>query len=114
MEMEKKHEKTILRLRFVLNPFSFVFLLKGNEKFHIILEMLDTEEATYRWYFDADRKRLPTMLKLIDEDLNAIRNKGRQSFIETAPLNFSRVHHDYSDDRNGFIIWKDSLEERLT
>jgi hypothetical protein len=53
------------------------------------------------------------MLKLIDEDLNTIRNKGRQSFLEKAPVNFSRVHHDYSDDRKGFIIWKDSLEERL-
>jgi superfamily II DNA or RNA helicase len=108
------HEKTILKLRFVLSPFSFVFLLKGKINYHIILETLDTEEATYMWYFDADKRGLPAMLKLIDEDLNTIRNKGRQSFLENAPVNFSRVHHDYSDDRKGFVIWKDSLEERLT
>jgi superfamily II DNA or RNA helicase len=108
------HEKTILKLRFVLSPFSFVFLLKGKINYHIILETLDTEEATYMWYFDADKRGLPAMLKLIDEDLNTIRNKGRQSFLENAPINFSRVHHDYSDDRKGFVIWKDSLEERLT
>ena len=107
------HEKTILKLRFVLSPFSFVFLLKGKINYHIILETLDTEEATYMWYFDADKRGLPVMLKLIDEDLNRIRNKGRQSFLENAPVNFSRVHHDYSDDRKGFVIWKDSLEERL-
>jgi superfamily II DNA or RNA helicase len=41
------HEKTILKLRFVLSPFSFVFLLKGKINYHIILETLDTEEATY-------------------------------------------------------------------
>ena len=107
------HEKTILKLRFVLSPFSFVFLLKRKINYHIILETLDTEEATYMWYFDADKRGLPVMLKLIDEDLNRIRNKGRQSFLENAPVNFSRVHHDYSDDRKGFVIWKDSLEERL-
>ena len=108
------HEKTILKLRFVLSPFSFVFLLKGKINYHIILETLDTEEATYIWYFDADKRGLPAILKLIDEDLNTIRNKGRQTFLENAPINFSRVHHDYSDDRNGFVNWKDSLEERLT
>jgi len=107
------HEKTILKLRFVLSPFSFVFLLKGKINYHIILETLDTEEATYMWYFDADKRGVPAMLKLIDEDLNTIRNKGRQSFLENAPVNFNRVHHDYSDDRKGFVIWKDSLEERL-
>jgi hypothetical protein len=108
------HEKTILKLRFVLSPFSFVFLLKGKINYHIILETLDTEEATYMWYFDADKRGLPAILKLIDEDLNTIRNKGRQTFLESAPINFSRVHHDYSDDRKGFVNWKDSLEERLT
>jgi len=108
-----RHEKAILKIRFVLSPFSFVFLFKGKENFHIILETLDTEEATYIWYFDTDKRKLPAILKLIDEDLSTMRNKGRQSFLENAPVNFSRVYHDYSDDRKGFIIWKDSLEERL-
>jgi len=108
------HEKTILKLRFVLSPFSFVFLLKGKINYHIILETLDTEEATYMWYFDANKRGLPAILKLIGEDLNTIRIKGRQTFLESAPINFSRVHHDYSDDRKGFVNWKDSLEERLT
>ena len=32
-----RHEHTILKLRFVLSPFSFVFLLAGEEQFHIVL-----------------------------------------------------------------------------
>lgn len=108
-----RHERGVLKVRFVLSPFSFVFLLKGKDNFHIILETLDTEEATYIWHFDADKRKLPIMLKLIDENLNTIRNKGRQLFLENAPANFSRVHHDYSDNKKGFIIWKDSLDERL-
>lgn len=27
--------------------------------------------------------------------------------------NFSRILHDYSDNKKGFIIWKGNLEERL-
>ena len=47
----QKHESDILKLRFVLNPFSFVFHLSGNEQYHVVLETLDTEETTYIWYF---------------------------------------------------------------
>jgi superfamily II DNA or RNA helicase len=109
-----RHERTILKIRFVLNPFSFVFLLAGKEGFHIILETLNTEEATYIWHFDNDKRTLPDKLKHIDHYLNIIRNNGRQVFIENLPQNFSRILHDYSDEKKGFIIWKDLIEERLT
>jgi superfamily II DNA or RNA helicase len=107
------HERTILKIRFLLNPFSFVFLLAGKTGFHIVLETLNTEEATYIWHFDNDKQSLPDKLKQIDSYLNTIRNNGRQSFIENPPINFSRVLHDYSGDRKGFVIWKDLIEERL-
>ena len=32
----KKHLSTIVKIRFVLNPFSFVFLLEGEEQYHTI------------------------------------------------------------------------------
>ena len=108
------HERTILKIRFVLNPFSFVFLLAGKKGFHIVLETLNTEEATYIWHFDNDKQSLPDKLKQVDNYLNNIRNNGRQVFIENPPDNFSRILHDYTVDRKGFIIWKDLIEERLT
>lgn len=49
-----RHDNTILKLRFVLQPFSFVFLLVGKAQFHVVLETLDTEEATYIWHLDKD------------------------------------------------------------
>ena len=110
--LAQKHENTILKIRFVLNPFSFVFLLKGNEQNHLVLETLDTEEATYIWHFNKDFS-IHHKLNEIDKQLNIIRNKGRQAFLDTQPENFSRILHDYSDERKGFIIWKDLLEERL-
>ena len=112
--LAKHHERTILKIRFVLNPFSFVFLLAGKTGFHIVLETLNTEEATYIWHFEKDRQFIPDILKQIDNYLNTIRNNGRQAFIENPPDNFSKVLHDYSTDRKGFIIWKNLIEERLT
>ncbi len=107
------HDSSTLKLRFVLNPFSFVFLLAGIEQFHIVLETLDTQEATYIWHIDKNKNVLPQKLQEIDSDLNGIRNNGRQVFLQSNPENFSRLIHDYSDERKGFIIWKDLLEERL-
>lgn len=111
--LASKHDGTTLKLRFVLNPFSFVFLLPGTEQYHIVLETLDTEEATYIWHVDKNRQLLWQKLRSIDQDLNIIRNKGRQTFLEKQPENFSRLIHDYTDERKGFVIWKDHLEERL-
>ncbi len=111
--LANRHARNILKLRFVLNPFSFVFLLTGNEKFHYVLETLNTEEATYIWHFDNDKQALPYQLMQVDSYLNIIRNNGRQAFMENPPDNFSRILHDYSDQRKGFVIWKDLIEERL-
>ena len=111
--LASRHENNIMKLRFVLNPFSFVFLLSGNEGYHLVLETLNTEEATYIWHFDRNIISLKQNISSIDKDLNLIRNEGRQSFLESHPENFSRIIHDYSDERKGFVIWKDMLEERL-
>ncbi|SMD32067.1 hypothetical protein SAMN04488029_0405 [Reichenbachiella faecimaris] len=112
--LASKHGFGILKLRFVLSPFSFVFLISGNTKFHIVLETLDTEEATYIWHISKDRIILKSRLEEVDRHIRVIREKGRQSFLEQAPSYFSKILHDYKDDRKGFVIWKDQLEERLS
>lgn len=111
--LASKHESNIMKLRFVLNPFSFVFLLSGKEGYHLVLETLNTEEATYIWHFDRNVVALQQNISVIDKDLNLIRNEGRHTFLENQPENFSRIIHDYSDERKGFVIWKDMLEEKL-
>ena len=111
--LSQRHDRSTLKIRFVLSPFSFVFLLTGKEQFHIVLETLDTEEATYLWHFAKDKQTLKIKLKEIDQHLSIIKNKGRQVFLEDQPENFSRILHDYSDDKKGFIIWKDLLEEQI-
>lgn len=111
--LAERHARTILKIRFVLSPFSFVFLIEGAAGFHIIVETLNTEEATYIFSFNNDKKELPEILKQVDLYFNIIKNKGRKGFLENPPMNFSRILHDYSDERKGFIVWKDLLEERI-
>lgn len=111
--LAEKHQSYIIRIRFVLNPFSFVFLLSGEEQYHLVLETLDTKEATYIWHVDKNKHELRDQLRRIDQQLSLIRNEGRQAFLESQPMNFSRILHDYSDDQKGFVQWKDLLQERL-
>jgi hypothetical protein len=111
--LSQKHERTILKLRFVLEPFSFVFLLAGNNQYHLVWETLDTEEATYIWHIEKSIYELERNIKRIDGLLGQIRAKGRQQYLETNPEEFNRIVHDYSDDPKGFVIWKDLLEEKL-
>jgi superfamily II DNA or RNA helicase len=111
--LAEKHAGHILKIRFVLQPFSFVFLIEGEEMYHVILETLDTEEASYLWHFEKQRSLLPVFLKELDRQLDIIRKQGRHAFITTTPENFSRIVHDYSNEQKGFITWKYMLEERL-
>jgi superfamily II DNA or RNA helicase len=108
------HLGNVLKIRFVLSPFAFVFLLAGKEQYHIVMETLDTDEATYIWHTSKEVSELKNTLHNVDKDLNKIRNDGRFAFLQSVPINFSRVLHDYSDERKGFVIWKDDLEQYLT
>jgi superfamily II DNA or RNA helicase len=111
--LASRHERNILKLRFVLAPFSFTFLLSGNDKYHLVMETLNTEEATYIWHIRKNIHELRNNLREVENGLSHIRNNGRQSFLKNSPLNFDRVLHDYSNQKKGFIIWKDQLEELL-
>ena len=51
--------------------------------------------------------------RTIDQNLNIIRNKGRQVFLDNQHVDFNRIQHDYSDEQKGFVIWKGMVEERL-
>lgn len=107
------HAASVFKIRFTLSPFAFVFLLQGKNQFHIVLETLNTEEATYVWHTAKDEMSLREKFTEIDHALTIIRNIGRQAYLASNPQNFTRLPHDYSDERRGFVVWKSSLEELL-
>ena len=108
--LASRHESTVLKIRFVLRPFAFLFLLSGNKQYHIIMETYNTEEATYIWHIEKNLLALKSALIAIDQDLSIIKSKGRQYFLEHEPANFSKIVHDYSNDRKGFVCWREMLE----
>lgn len=111
--LSKNHCFEILKIRFVPNPFSFVFFLEGQEKYHVILETLDTREATYIWHIPKSPVHFKNGLRQVNRELNHIRIDGRQLYLDKAPENFSKIIHDYNNEQKGFYRWKNALEERL-
>lgn len=111
--LANRHESQVMKIRFALNPFSFVFLLAGEQSYFVVLETLDTEEATYIWLTPKSKTSLIEEVKQIDNQLSIIREKGRQAFLENSPNNFTRIVHDYSENKKGFIIWKSAIEELI-
>lgn len=111
--LAENHARSILKLRYILQPFSFVFLLTGKHQYHIVLETLETEEATYIWHFEKSSLALKEILNSVDAALNTIKDQGRLAYLESQPTNFSRIIHDYSNDQKGFVLWRANLEEKL-
>ncbi len=112
--LSSKHLHSVMKLRFVLKPFSFLFLIEGKMNYHIIWETLDTSEATYLWLQNKDIKKLKLELVKIEEIIKSIKVQGKIKYINEADSNFMRIYHDYYDQQNGFIKWKGELEKLIT
>jgi superfamily II DNA or RNA helicase len=111
--LASQHLSSILKVRFILSPFSFLFLLAGENKYHIIWETLNSEEATYIWHFEKTMNALRDGLAEIENILKEIKSTNKLQFLSKEHPNFSRVIHDYSEPAKGFILWKGMLEEKL-
>lgn len=111
--LSSQHLTSILKIRFVLNPFSFLFLIAGDKKYHLIWETLNSEEATYIWHFEKSMDALRKGLNEVEIILQEIKTSGKQDYLRSSHDNFSRVMHDYSDVKSGFTSWKGMLEEKL-
>lgn len=107
------HAHNTMKLRFIHKPLSFIFLITGERKYHIVWETLDTEEATYVWHIEKDIKILKLSLQKIEDILNIIKVQGKTAYINSNEFNAQRIFHDYSEVADGFIKWKSELENYL-
>ncbi|MET0636136.1 MAG: hypothetical protein ABWZ25_08900 [Chitinophagaceae bacterium] len=101
------------RLRFVLRPFSFLFLLQGKSKLHVIWETLNTSEATYMWRVGEEPLELPIRLKQIDGLILQMKLTGKTSYLQSNDDGFVRIKHDYTDADGGLAKWMAELEYQL-
>ena len=109
------HASHILKLRFVHNPFSFIFLVEGDMHYHVIWETLDTQEATYLWHVDRDIESLKRALRKIEQIIHTVKVQGKTAYLNSnEPDRFRRVYHDYSLVKEGFLKWKGEVERYLT
>lgn len=111
--LASNHLYQLLKIKFVLQPFSFVFLLEGENQYHLVLETLDTKEATYIWHMNKQGFEVEQALEQLEKDLLLIRENGRQAYVDQGLENFTRIVHDYSNKQKGFSLWKDMLEQWL-
>ena len=112
--LSSQHLSSTLKVRFILDPFSFLFLLTGEKNYYIVWETLNSEEATYIWHFEKSIEALRQGLNEIENILNDIKTTSKQDYLKKDHSNFSRIVHDYTDTKKGFVDWKCTLEERLT
>ncbi len=107
------HGYQTMKLRFIIQPFSFIFLLEGEKAYHIVWETLDTAEATYVWHADKTITELKRTLLHVEAIINAVKIQGKIAYIQTSTDHFHRITHDYSLLIDGFVKWKGELENIL-
>jgi hypothetical protein len=108
-----KHLYQLMRLRFILKPFSFLFLLEGSSEYLLVWETLDTEEATYIWPIQKNKQSLKLALEDLQGIFSIIKMQGKQAYVRSSGDNFIRIIHQYTKPLNGFVLWKDELESHL-
>lgn len=112
--LSAKHAHHIMRLRFVLKPFSFIFLLEGETHYHIVWETLHTEEATYVWPVEKDVAKLKLALKKVEEIIQLVKVQGKVAYLNAEVETYRRIFHQYKEGVKGFVKWKGELESSLT
>lgn len=112
--LSRRHLHQLTKLRLVLKPFSYVFLLEGTKHYHLIWETHNTEEATYVWSVSKNPEELAEHLAWVGRTISMLKANNKNDYVRSAPDGFSRVIHDYSDPVAGFKKWKADIEELLT
>ena len=111
--LSSKHLHNKMKLRFIHKPFSFIFLIQGNRNYHIIWETLDTEEATYVWHIANNLNLHEQTLQIFENITNILKVQGKTAYINATEEQFTRIFHDYSELEEGFVKWKNKLENIL-
>lgn len=110
--LSKRHASDLLKLRFSIDPLSFMFLIEGAHHLFFVWETLDTKEATYIWRYDKQVQNIKEYYGAVNNNILSIRNDGKNMYIKRNDVNFLRIHHeDYSKPEASFDKWKREVEK---
>lgn len=111
--LASKHMKNIFKLRFSISPFSFLFLVEGCHKYFFVLEAFNDNLATYVWVCENNPGTLRVKFLEVEQLMSAFEEANRERYLSTKPEGFHRVFHNYTNEIDGFIRWKEGFEEVL-
>ncbi len=112
--LSNRHVLDRFNLRIASRPFSFLFLLEGPLLYHFVLEVHSEELATYVWHVGKNPSKLREKFREIEPVIKSFEDSNRNRYLRTKPVDFSRIPHEYTEDRKGFERWKKRLEKVLT
>lgn len=117
-----KKQKSDQKIRFTMQPdFGFLFLIEGENMNHFCWELLHSN-ATYLWSIDKNDEAIELQYRRIEDSINNIRASNRTSYKRAYRENhldedllFSVIKHESinSDFKDGFVLWKHKLNEKL-
>lgn len=117
--LSARHLHQQMRLRLLKKPFAFLFLIFGKQECFLVLETLNSKEATYLWNlnvtpseFSKNTGLLKKKFEWVEQEISVISAEGRDVYKENAVENFIVVRHDY-ESGDGFDVWKDRLHQVL-
>jgi hypothetical protein len=78
-----RHHHTLMRLRMQKNLFAFLFLIFGKRDSFLVLETLNSKEATYLWRlnataaaFDKNRGLFRLKFEWVEKEISIISEEG--------------------------------------
>lgn len=107
--LAEHHAHKTTKLRILLKPIAYLFLLETPIKYLFIWETLKTKEATYVWEFEKTNTDIETHYRVVENTIQEIKAYGKSGYLKQETSNFKRIYHDYSDPVGGFNDWKDQL-----
>jgi hypothetical protein len=105
--LSSRQEVAAFKLRITGRPVSFIFVIKDGQKYFLVWETYETQEATYVWRLVAPEgnghiKGVKDLLELV----KWLRAGNKIQYIRSKAPNFKRIEHDYSGNDWGFEKWR--------
>jgi FtsZ-binding cell division protein ZapB len=111
--LAERHRNPEMKLHFLKEAMSFLFLVEGRNRFHLVLEVYDKTFATYIWHCGKDGKSLEATVNAVKGDAGMLASGNRQAYKSgKSQADFKAIQHRYEGDRNqNFENWKQAFNE---
>lgn len=106
--LAERHLSTEMKLHFLKEAMSFLFLVEGERRFHLVMEVYDKTFATYIWHFEKDPRSMELAIKAVKDDAGMLSQGHRKAYKSSQKgAEFRAIQHVYEGDRTrNFENWR--------